>query len=63
MDNKLYTITLENTTLENTFSNNSNNLRFVKIGNTAFEISHHYSDNFTYEEVVKNVIKRDVENR
>jgi len=45
--------TIEKTDCENT--------RFLKIGNTTFEISRHYSGTNTYENVVKNAIKREAE--
>ena len=39
----------------------SQNVRFIKIGNTTIEIERYYCGTRTYEEVVKSAIKREIE--
>ncbi len=63
MDNKSEIPTSEKKPLENTPSAESDNTRIVKINNSTLIISHHYSGNCTYEELVKNAINREAENR
>jgi hypothetical protein len=56
-------VTDDNNTPNGTPLNKLNNTRIVKIGSTTFEINHYYTGTLTYEEVVRNAIKREAENR
>ncbi len=63
MDNPPNSEATESDLSESTLSDKYVDSRIVKIGNTTFEITHHYVGTRTYEEVVRDVIKREAESR
>jgi len=63
VDNQPKVITSDKNEPSDTPSDKPYDTRIVKIGNTTFEINHFYVGTLTYEEVVRNAIRREAESR